>query len=63
MSLNENKLSLEDLIDNVKADIKELYDRMGRHTTYLEVGVLNVMEFENRVRRSIEDARIKHDRR
>lgn len=52
-------MSLEDLIDNVKADIKELYDRMGRQTAYLEVDVLNIMEFERRT----QDASIKHDRR
>ena len=60
MSLNENKLSCDELIDNVKADIKELYDRMGKHTAYLEVDVLNIMEFEERTK---EDASIKHDRR
>lgn len=60
MSLNERKLSLEDVIDNVKADIKELYDRMGRQTAYLEVEVLNVMEFEERTK---EDANSQYDRR
>lgn len=59
MSLNERKLSLEDVIDNVKADIKELYDRMGRQTAYLAVDVLNIMEFERRP----QYASIKHDRR
>lgn len=60
MSLDGRKLSLDDLIDNVKADIKELYDRMGRQTAYLEVDVLNIMEFEERTKK---DASIKYDRR
>ena len=60
MSLDEQKLSLEDVIENLKADIKELYKRMGRQCAYLEVDVLNVMEFEERTKK---DARIKHDRR
>lgn len=53
-------LELEDVIANLKADIKELYKRMGRQCAYLEVDVLNVMEFEERTK---EDASIKHDRR
>lgn len=53
-------MSLEDLIDNLKADIKELNDRLGRHAAYLQVEVLNIMEFE---RRTEEHANPKHDRR
>ena len=53
-------MSLEDLIDNLKADIKELNDRIGRHAAYLQVEVLNIMEFE---RRTEEHAHSQYDRR
>lgn len=53
-------LEIEDVVENLKADIKELYDRMGNACAYLEVDVLNIMEFEERTKK---DARIKHDRR
>lgn len=60
MSLEGRKLALDDVIENLKADIKELYDRMGNACAYLEVDVLNIMEFEERTKK---DASIKHDRR
>lgn len=53
-------LEIEDVVENIKADIKELYDRMGNVCAYLEVDVLNIMEFEERTKK---DASIKHDRR
>lgn len=56
-------MSLEDVIENLKADIREIYDRMGKENACLTVEVFNIMEFENRVRRSLEDANFKHDRR
>lgn len=56
-------LELNDVISNIKADIREIYDRMGRENACLTIEVFNIIEFENRVRRSIDDARIKHDRR
>lgn len=56
-------LELDDVVSNLKADIRELYDRMGRETACLTIEALSIMEFENRVRRSLDDANIKHDRR
>lgn len=56
-------MSLDDVISNLKADIREIYDRMGRENACLTIEAFNIIEFENRVRRSIDDARIKHDRR
>lgn len=57
-------MPLEDVIENLKADIRELYDRMGRENACLSVEAFNIMEFETRVRRSLEEhANFKHDRR
>ena len=53
-------LELEDVIENLKADIKELYKRKGKACAYFEIDMLNIMEFEERTK---EDASIKHDRR
>lgn len=52
-------LELDDLIENIKADIRELNDRLGRHAAYLQINVLNIMEFERRT----QDAYFKYDRR
>ncbi len=51
-------MPLEDVIENLRADIRELYDRMGKQSAYLQVDVLNVMEFEERTKK---DANFKHD--
>lgn len=61
MSLDERKLSLDDVMENLKADIRELYDRMSKETACLTIAALNAMEFEDRVRRSARYANSEHD--
>lgn len=56
-------LELDDVMENLKADIRELYDRMSKETACLTIAALNVMEFENKVRRSAKYAHSEHDRR
>lgn len=50
-------MSLEDLIENIKADIRELYNRLGAPLADSQITILNMIERNRRM----DDANFKHD--
>lgn len=50
-------MSLEDVIDNLKADMQELYNRLGATLACSQITILNMIERNRRM----DDANIKHD--